>query len=100
MQGDIEDEGAVCVYILGLQMEIILLATMSSARACSNYLSRNSSVVVFLGERGLVLIDEITAKRPFPQPKTPAKTTLDLKNSVLIASGSKSVDPQVQDNTP
>ena len=62
-------------------------------------LSRNSRVVVVLGGRGLVLIDEITAERPFPQPKIPAKTTLELKNPVLIASGSKSVDPQVQDNT-
>jgi DNA-binding transcriptional MocR family regulator len=57
-------------------------------------------VVVVLGGRGLVLIDEITAELTFPQPKIPAKTTLELKNPVLIASISKSVDPQVQDNTP
>jgi hypothetical protein len=37
-------------------------------------------VVVVLGGRGLVLVDEITAERTFPQPKIPAKTTLELRN--------------------
>lgn len=36
-KGTLRTRGAVCVYVLGLQMEVILLATMSSARACSNY---------------------------------------------------------------
>ena len=35
-KGTLRTTGAVCVYVSGLQMEIILLATMSSARACSN----------------------------------------------------------------
>jgi hypothetical protein len=35
-KGTLRTTGAVCVYVFGLQMEIILLATMSSARACSN----------------------------------------------------------------
>jgi len=35
-KGTLRTKGAVCVYVFGLQMEIILLATMSSARACSN----------------------------------------------------------------
>jgi hypothetical protein len=35
-KGTLRTRGAVCVYVFGLQMEIILLATMSSARACSN----------------------------------------------------------------
>jgi hypothetical protein len=36
MQGNIENERTVCVYVFGLQVEIVLLAKMSSARACSN----------------------------------------------------------------
>lgn len=35
-KGRLRTTGAVYVYVFGLQMEIILLATMSSARACSN----------------------------------------------------------------
>jgi hypothetical protein len=35
-KGTLRTTGAVCVYVFGLQMEMILLATMSSARACSN----------------------------------------------------------------
>jgi hypothetical protein len=35
-KGTLRTTGAVCVYVFGLQMEIILLATMSFARAYSN----------------------------------------------------------------
>jgi hypothetical protein len=35
-KGTLRTRLAVCVYVFGLQVEIILLAKMSSARACSN----------------------------------------------------------------
>jgi hypothetical protein len=35
-KGTSKTRRAVCVYVLGLQVEIVLLAKMSSARACSN----------------------------------------------------------------
>lgn len=36
MHGTLRTMGAVCVHVFGFQMEILLLASMSSARACSN----------------------------------------------------------------
>jgi hypothetical protein len=35
-KGTLRTRGAVCVYVFGLQMEIVLLATMSSTRTRSN----------------------------------------------------------------
>jgi len=34
--GTLRTTGEVCAYVFGLQMEIILMATTSFARACSN----------------------------------------------------------------